>query len=671
MPSNSINVVGRDWLIDQIENMTDHIERMGAVEYNEKYRYIPDGLSPRPGYIRYDLFPYLKEILSCFDLWSNVREVNLIKGVQVGYTTLLESVLFYHATHVKTTPCMYLTADSDLAKTRIDNNIMPMFNDSGFKDIIRAADVSNARKTGKTKDLIQWDGGGFLSFNGALNAAKMRQTSVLLMLKDELDGWKRSVGKDGNSDKLTDARARAYWAQRKILRGSTPLLAPSMIHEAYEKGDQRQYLVLCKSCSFPQELRMEAINNDSGLIGGFSWELEQGTLILESVEYVCSNCGHRHSENDKERLFSDEHGAYWNPTSQPASPDIRSYSLPSFYSPFGFTPWSKCIEDYLESFDPKRKEILSIDKYQEFYNNTLARPFKPLGQKLKFEMVSSHRRYCYKMGEIPNKFAIKYAESPILFLTCTVDVHKRNLAVMVTGWTKHARNFVIDYWRFERDGEDDDCAEISSPVWGRLRQLIEDKVYKADDGREYRIKMTFIDAGHGYDTVVGFCSQYEAGVYPTLGREKTAKNQTIKEFDEFKTKIGTVGFRILVDHYKDRMAPVLRRDWVEEMGVQKRFHFNTPLDTTDKQLKELTVERKEKKTDPRGNVYYLWYRPGNAENEMWDCLGYGHAAVEVIAWQICIQYFELDSVDWDEFWQFAESSENDELFGRLTLTKKR
>lgn len=657
--------LGIEWLAEQVQAMPDHIERMTPVKFNEENRYLPQGVTPRPGFIRYDLFPFLVEIIECFDVNSPVREVNLMKGVQTGFTTLLESILLYHIVHIKTQPAMFITADSELARGRMDNNIIPMINESGFGDLIRSSDEKNTRKTGKTKNYIQWEGGGFLIYNGSINASKMRQYSVPLMLKDELDGWKRSVGQDGNSDALTDARLSAYWSVRKILRGSTPLLEPSMIGEAYEKGDQRKYLVLCKSCGFPQEIKQENINKETGFIGGFRWDLEDGSLLLESVRYCCVNCGHEHYERDKERLFSAEHGAHWKPTAKPKEPNIRSYHLPSFYSPFGFRPWYKCISDYLDSFDPDTKRIKSISKLQEYYNNTLGVPFKVLGAKVRFSSVSAHRRSVYRLGEIPNKYAKKYSGSRILFLSCQVDVQKRDLAVSVMGWTRDLRCYVIDYWRFERKDDKDDCGELTSPVWQRLRDLIEDKLYESDDGTKYRITLTLVDAGHANDTVSTFCSDYDAGVYPILGRDRPGKNQSIKEFAEFKTQAGTRGFRILVDHYKDRMAMVLRRDWHEEEGEQKIYHFNAPVDITDKQLKELTVEDRREKKDDKGNIVYFWHRPGNARNELWDLLGYGYAAVEILAWTICIQHFELDNVKWPDFWEFAESKDNNEMFGRL------
>ncbi len=276
------------------------------------------------------------------------------------------------------------------------------------------------------------------------------------------------------------------------------------------------------------------------------------------------------------------------------------------------------------------------------------------GARIRPDQVSAHRRVVYRLGEIPNSYASQHSGSPILLITCQVDVHKKNLAVSVMGWTRDACCYVIDYWRYEVVDDQDDCTELTSPVWGQLRDLVQGKEYAADDGKTYRIAITLIDASYAYDTVCVFCSEYASGVYPIMGRERPAKNQAIKEFADFKTQIGTIGYRILVDHYKDRIAPVLRRDWTEEAGLQKRYHFNAPVDITTKQLKELTVETRNDKVDENGNTTYFWHRPGNARNELWDLLVYGHAAVEILAWTICIQHFELDTIDWPQFWDYIE-----------------
>lgn len=654
MPDRTARM-GADWLADTVDDMPVELERLGPVEFNERNRYLPQGLSPRPGFIRYDLFPYLREPLECFDTASPVREVNFMKGVQVGYTTLLESIILYYLAHIRSQPLMFLTADKELATGRVENNILPMVNESGFADRIRSADTANTRKTGKTKDYIQWDGGGFMIYNGALNATKMRQYSVPVMLKDELDGWKRVVGQDGDSDTLTDARLSAYWSVRKIMRGSTPLMEPSMIGDAYYRGDQRQYRVRCKSCNFPQSLKMEYTDKETGLVSGFAWELDDGALVLESVRYLCQKCAHPHYEHDKEKLFSAEGGAFWEPTARPAEPGIRSYHLPAFYSPFGFRPWSKCVADWLAAYDPATKTTRSVAKLQEFYNNTLGRPFRPRGARVYFHSVSAHRRTCYRYGEIPNRYAAEYSGSPILFLACTVDVHERSLAVTVQGVCRDLRTYTVLYQRIRSEEPDAPCSELASPAWGKLRALIEETEWVADDGKRYRPVITLVDAGYANDTVTAFCGEFDGSVLPILGRSVPAKNQKISEFAEFKTKLGTTGYRVLVDHYKDRLAPVLRREWSEAEGLQGPYHFNAPMDMTDDQIKELTREYRRPKRDAQGQTHYEWHRPGGSDNELWDLLVYTHAAAEILAWTLCIDHFGMEKLDWGEFWRYLEA----------------
>jgi phage terminase large subunit GpA-like protein len=650
--------LGSDWLADAIGEITEQLHRLKPSDFNEKYRYLPESVTSMPGFIRYDVNPYMREILDCFDVESPVREVSLKKGVQITYSTVLESGAFYYMAHVKTLPIMYLTADRQLATARLANNFLPMIHHSGFSHIIQSADVENSRKSGNTNKLIEFEGGGYLVPFGARNADKMRSYSICVLLKDELDAFPHAVGKDGDPDALSDDRCSGYWERRKIFRGSTPLIkGSSKIEYQFRRGDQREYRVLCRSCNFPQKLEWPQ----------FTWDLdENGSLILNSVRFKCKECGFEHFEGDKTKLFAPEHGAHWHPTQQPIEPHIRSYHLPALYSPAGMQPWYKCVSSFLQSYDPKTKKIKDVGKYQVFYNNVLAEPFEEISSKISFVSVSAHRRFEYRFGEIPNNFAKLHAGSPILFMVCTVDVHKHDLFVLVTGFTVDCKTFVINY--FKLLGGKHETAEKAAPVWSQLREFIEEKNWYSEGKKiEYSVAITLIDAGYNYDTVVSFCSDYESGVYPIVGRDRTSRNQALKEFSEFKTQLGTIGYRVLVDLYKDRLAPVLRRDWDPDKGPQKEYHFNAPSNITDKDLKELTVETRRSKTDTRGYSVYYWHRPGHAPNELWDLTCYAHAAAEIFAYTLCLKTFGLVSFDWDAFWDAAQDEKNEIIFSRKTM----
>lgn len=643
-----IEKIGSDWVAETVAGMTHELVHISPTAFNEEKRYLPGSVTPMPGFIRYDTFPYLREILDNFDSNSSVREVNLQKGAQVGWSTLLESILFYYMGHIKSLPVMYMTADAGLADARVENNFIPMLQQSEVAHWVQSSDEGNSRKTGKTKDHIQFAGGGYMVPFGANNATKMRTFSIALMLKDEIDGWPYLVGKDGNPDKLSDSRLKAYWDRRKIARGSTPLIkGASRINENYLLGDQRKYNVKCKKCGVLQYLRWSFSDG----VGGMKWDLEEdGTLIKESVRYCCKDCGHAHFETDKERLFSAAHGATWVPTAKPKDRDVRSYHLSGLYSPWGFFPWYQCVLDYLEAYDPVDRKVKDVGKFQVFYNNVLGEPFEMMGSKIQFTSVSAHRRTWYTKGHIPNLKAQQVAGSPILMITCQVDVHKTFLAVAVMGWARDARTFVVEYLRIEGD----DFSDPSCSGWGELREIIEEKRWVADDGKTYGINITFIDSGYAADTVVNFCADYGMGVYPIKGVARPARAAAIKEFSKFETQAKTTGFLIVVDHYKDRIAPVLRREWDETDGEQKQYHFNAPMDTTEAEIKELTAEVRREKIDAKGQMVYEWYRPGDKRNELWDLLCYGHAAVEVYAWNICIQHFKLEVIDWPAFWDFLQ-----------------
>jgi phage terminase large subunit GpA-like protein len=651
-----------EWLIDRVESIVDEVEILSPVEFNEGRRYLPQSVSRFSGYIDYDLTPWWREIIDCFDVASPVREVAVMKGVQVAYTTALESIIFYIAGFLKTVACMFFTADKDLSTARVENNIIPMFQQSGM-DIFQSSDSESAQKTGKNRNQLQWKGGGYMIPAGAGNADKMRSFSAPWILMDEVDAWQLTLKRGGNPIYLSKDRASAAWAVRKILMGSTPLIkGSSHIEREYDKGDKRMYYVRCLKCGFSQVLRWSGRNNEKGFEYGFKWDVdEEGKLKSETVRYHCQSCEHPHYEHDKPKLFCKEN-AEWIPTAVPLSPEFRSYHLPALYSPAGMQPWYKCVSAYLQGWDTTHNRMKDVDAFQLFYNNILGKPFEVYGGKISFVMVSAHRRSFYQRGNIPNNAIAQYCQSPVLMLTCTVDVHHNNLRAAIFGWTRGANSWLIDYYRIE-DNSESGCENIDSPAWARLREIIEDAEYTADDGKIYNIGVTLVDAGFANATVTEFCASYQYGVFPILGRDSYTKTQKIQEFAPFSTQSGTLGYRLHVDYYKDRLAPVLRRDWSADDGIQRPYQFNAPMDATDSELKELTREYRKEKKNPNGTISHSWHRPHGADNELWDLIVYGSAAVDIVAYNVCIQHFQDEVIDWDRFWTICEEGQ---MFYRLT-----
>lgn len=653
-------LVDEEWLAQQYDALTTEMVVLKPSEWAESKRYLPPSVTSLPGFYRFAVAPFLREIVDCLDVASPVREVSVMKGVQICATVgILENAIGYFIDFVKTAPVMLLTADSELAKLRMESYITPMLQFSELQHLIKSADETNTRKTGKTDKKIEWVGGGFLIPFGAQNANKLRSMSIEVLLRDEIDAYPDVVGKDGDPMKLSHDRTAAYEGSRKIADLSTPLIkGQSKIEQRFLRGDQRHYFVRCLKCNFPQVLRWRHDNKDTGERTGITWELtEKGALVPGSVRYLCQECGHPHTNDDKTRLLAPEHGAEWKATAVPEDPAHRSYHISALYSPVGMQTWEACARKWLEAWDVSHNRPKDLGQLQVFYNNVLGEPFELRGERVRLEAVSEHRRGAYKFGQVPNIFAERHCGSVVLLLTCTVDVHKDNLAVAVFGWCRDRRAVLVDYWRFEGDTE-----QLDNPdTWGRLAALIEGDGYTADDGKKYRIVLTLIDSGYRADDVYQFCSRYGAAVFPVKGRDAAPRSASIQEFSEFTTEMGQKAYGVTVDFYKDRWSAALRRGWDPAASpIQPHGHFNAPSNVTEKQLRELTVEQKreriEKATGKR--IGFEWHRPSGASNELWDLLVYANAALDLVAWSVCVEELKMEFVSWTAFYDLVEQQKS-------------
>jgi phage terminase large subunit GpA-like protein len=643
----------KEWLARQFEGLTSELVIVQPSEWAEKNRYLTAAETSLPGYYRFAVTPYLREIVDCLSVESPVRFVAFMKGVQIGATAgVLENALGYYIAIVGYAAMMMVTADSELAKQRLDF-LLTMMQASGLADQIRSNDETNARKTGSTEKKLEFAGGGFLLPLGAQNPNKMRSIPIRILVRDEIDGWPDTAGKQGDPLKLTESRTKTYERNRKILDISTPLIkGQSKIERQYRLGDQRRYFVCCLGCGHAQTLEWSQTDAKTGEVTGITWQTDNGHLVPGSVRYLCVACGHPHTNDDKRKLIAPEYGAEWRPTAKPVSPAHRSYHLSALYSPV--QTWDECVQQWLEAWDVENNRPRDMEKLKVFRNNILGKTYEVRGDKLRYETVSTHRRSAYRYGEVPNKFALQFCGSRVLLLVCTVDVHADNLKVSIWGWCRDRRMVLVDYHTFEGDTEQTD----NESTWGALRRLYEHQQYVADDGARYSLALALIDSSYRSDTVYRFCAEYDSGVFPVKGMPAPVRGARVKEFSEFETPLGTRAFGIMVDMYKDRLSAALKHGW-DETSVQPEGHFNAPIDATSTQLKELTAETKREKIDARTGlrVGWEWHRPSGSRNELWDLAVYACAALDILAVSLMIDEREHEFVIWKDFYALIEREE--------------
>lgn len=636
----------QNWLIEQIGDLTDEIITVSPSEWAEANRRLPDG-SPLPGPYDYDVTPYLREVVDCLDDRSPVRELVIMKGAQTGGTVgVAENAIGYWIAHIKTAPVMFVTATLDLAKLRMDEYITPMIEQSGLSHLIQN-NTENKRKAGQTARKMSWLGGGWSVFLSANEAAGLRSASISKLVLDELDSYPLRVGRDGDPVGLAKTRTKAYARNKKILMISTPTTAEqSRIAQEYKAGDQRVYKMPCLGCGVFEELRWSWTDRDGKQTGGMVWDLdERGNVKPGSVRYACPSCGFCHMNEHKRKMLP---LGRWEATADPSHPSIRSYHISGLMSPPDFYSWEEAVLDWLKAWNVETKKPRDHEKLQEFYNNVLGQTYRIGGSKLTMAKVGRHARD-FDFGVVPNGIAVDMCGGKISFLTCAADIHKNFISAAVYAWGPGRVGFLVANHTFT--GPTDDPFAKSGP-WAELSDLIDSK-YSDGIDREYHIQMTLIDSSWLTSEVLRFCEQYESGVFPIQGNANPQKGPT-REFKRISdaSQTGVDGWHIYVNHYKNRLSSVLHAKPRPDTELAVGDSVSFPVEIADKTLKEMTAEERVEKKLPNGRTQMEWKRTGR--NELWDLTVYNMAARDILGFTICREHFELPTVEWPQFWDYAD-----------------
>ncbi|HEY0087470.1 MAG TPA: terminase gpA endonuclease subunit, partial [Candidatus Lokiarchaeia archaeon] len=342
----------------------------------------------------------------------------------------------------------------------------------------------------------------------------------------------------------------------------------------------------------------------------------------------------------------------WRPTVKSKEPGLYSYHLNSLISPVGLYSWEKMVIEWSKCWDLQKNKIKDIERYRTFRNTDQGLPFAEKGEQIRREKVREYKSYQFLKNQINNEKFKLNSESEILLLTAAVDVQKNNLFCHIIGWTYGGRNYTIDFLKIDGITENN-----NSESWKKLDELLINKIWTADDGKQYKIIQTVIDSGHYTDYVYAFCKRYSAGVFAVKGDEKIGK-LTYKEFnnDTMKRTGLPVAYHINTTMIKDRIARMFNLRWETEK-FQEEWYVNFPEDMRDDEMDQFEAEEKINEYDKITNKWIRsrWRLIPGRENHFFDCMCYNIANLEILADYVCRYELDLKYLDWKRFWDFCKT----------------
>lgn len=564
------------------------IPRLKPSEWSDTHRMLSSTSSSEPGPWKTSRTPYLKEIMDCFTPYSDIQEVVIMKGSQVGLTEAGFNIIGFY---IDTDPCpmMYVMPTDGVVKRNSKIRFDPMVEASPQ---LRQK-INPSRVRDKTNSMLEKAfPGGVLIFCGANSPAPLRSVPIRLIVLDEVDAMPSDVGGEGNPIDLARARTRTF-PQKKVMIISTPTVeGASMIEQEYNSTDQRRFFVPCPECGLFQTLEFESLR----------WE------TTADVRYECCGCGHLIEERNKPKMLK---LGEWRSTKEENKSMRRvGYHLSALYSPYGWYSWAEAAQQY-------ENAGTDAEKLKVFYNTVLGETYKEKGDAPEWDALYS-RRENYPTYRPPAK---------VVFLTAGCDVQKDRLELEIVGWCKDLQSYSIDY----RVIPGDTSSTGPGSVWETLGKLMQEQ-WQREDGRILMIRKLAVDSGFNTSEVYNFCfSQDISRVSAVKGRESLNMAVAAPRPVTFKFNGKPIKFNALwtvgTSFLKAEIYGKLKLKVNEDQSFPPWYcHFPSAYEPY--YFRMLTAENLQKRI-VRGFAVYEWVK-SFARNEALDCRIYARAAMAML-----------------------------------------
>lgn len=460
IPDTDDNITERIFL-GQLLKLFRKPERLSTREYAEKYRWLSNEVTAKPGKMDCMETPFMLFPMECMDD-VDIKVIVAKKSAQIAWSETTNSYLAKRM-HLDPQNIIIAFPRMESAKKYSREKIKPLIKSS--PELLER--IGNPERC--SYKFFKFPG-GWLSLVTARSTEDLKSSSVPVIIVEEPDGLQDDVGNQGDALDLLMQRQKTF-PERKLIYGGTPTDAGfSRVDLAYKQSNQMVYLVPCRSCRTLQEFNFKQLKCDE-YQNRYIHEI-YGKWNPATAYYECIHCAAIWDDSDRkkavlEALNFNSHG--WVAL-KPNETDIYGFAFCELMSGFS-------ASTHHELMKKKIKAVIALSKGEEglmksFSNNSMGIAYEAKTTGIEEEEMRK-RRLNYPEGLAP---------IGVLGITAGIDVQHNRFAIVLRGWGRANCSWLISWTEIFGN-----VLEPDDPVWDRLTELvtngIEYGVPKADGSR--------------------------------------------------------------------------------------------------------------------------------------------------------------------------------------------
>jgi phage terminase large subunit GpA-like protein len=543
------------------------------------------------GWYRTEYSPY---VCGIFDALQDPRinRITIMKGRQTGLTLVAYIAICYWISE-DPDPILYVMPNASLGQSSSEQRLQPLILDSPrvSKELTDNPDDFKKMQYNLRRCV--------LNIVGANSPANLASRPIRYLLLDEVDKYPEQTNREARAVNLAIERTATYEDFRKVIEFSTPTVEGGYINQAYKRGDQRKYFVLCPYCE--KYFVISWKNYDWKHVGADVEKANAATYSRNELVRVkadaarirCTHCEALLDEADRKTAVST---GKWEATEKSTDPRHVSFHLPAFNSFF------ETIEASVTNFLTNKDNPAEL---QSVVNNVFAEPWVPPAKR----SVTRNRIHevrdsmDYTCGTVPT--------DDDFCLVGTIDVQESHLVWNI--WAMQLANqYLVDF------GYLSTLDEVAS---------LSERKYFDSQKRSHQIERALIDTGHRTMQVYETCLKH-SWLIPIKGDTGRGTKQTqpvrpsaINSYPGGKLFGGNRSIGLLHLHptfFKDQLS------WAIDGEGDVRIWF--PQDIDDEYVSQICGEElREGSLDKFGNRILYWHVVRRPQDHF-DCAQYSFAA---------------------------------------------